>query len=367
MITLLIILYINKMKERIEYFDLAKGFCIILVVLMHLDHHIHLNHQIACFLQSFRMPLYFLLSGLFINTSYNSLDFFIKKTNKLLIPFVFFFLLTSCLLPFILDITLNVNIKLYNGWHTLYAFIFPCQYPNYPIWFLWVLFWSNMTYFIFNKILNKFHINSNESYYLFMISLCFSFLYHLYITNTDIFMPLHIDRLIIYMPFFCFGAIIKNFLLSIDRYTLRNKIIFVLLFGIICNILSHYMIDKNHLCIYIICFIISGISGSIMIISLSSIFKRIPIISFYGRYSIIILVSHEIVISFTDRLLYSRFNSFGYIDLVLVLFVSASQYPIILLFKKYIPWFVAQKNIIGNEENMNKQRRNEIFHQTHGN
>ena len=142
----------------------------------------------------------------------------------------------------------------------------------------------------------------------------------------------------------------------------------MLLFGIICNILSHYVIiDKNHLCIYIICFIISGISGSIMIISLSSIFKRIPIISFYGRYSIIILVSHEIVISFTDRLLYSRFNSFGYIDLVLVLFVLASQYPIILLFKKYIPWFVAQENIIGNEENMNKQRRNEIFHQTHGN
>ena len=31
------------MNKRIEYYNLAKGICIILVVLMHLDHHIHLK------------------------------------------------------------------------------------------------------------------------------------------------------------------------------------------------------------------------------------------------------------------------------------------------------------------------------------
>lgn len=47
-------------KHRIEFIDLAKGICIILVVMVHSD----LPFSVPNF-QALRMPLYFVLSGLF--------------------------------------------------------------------------------------------------------------------------------------------------------------------------------------------------------------------------------------------------------------------------------------------------------------
>ena len=77
----------QSIKPRIEWIDTAKGICILLVVYSHVymgDHPALLHFQ-----DYFRMPLYFLLSGLFFKTYNNFHNFFIKKTNKLLIPFVF--------------------------------------------------------------------------------------------------------------------------------------------------------------------------------------------------------------------------------------------------------------------------------------
>jgi fucose 4-O-acetylase-like acetyltransferase len=76
------------MSKRIEYLDIAKGIGILLVVLGHNDFEV-----ISLFTQrliySFHMPLFFFLSGYFINTSVPFLDFFKKRFNALLKPFFF--------------------------------------------------------------------------------------------------------------------------------------------------------------------------------------------------------------------------------------------------------------------------------------
>ena len=75
-------------KNRIEFVDLAKGVCILLVVLGHVG--INLT---TIGLENLRMPLYFMLSGLFFKNYGGGKYFFIKKVNKILIPFIFFYLL----------------------------------------------------------------------------------------------------------------------------------------------------------------------------------------------------------------------------------------------------------------------------------
>ena len=86
-------------KNRIEFVDLAKGFCICLVVFSHCCSHYHLKTPIDLTCGAFRMPLYFFLSGLFFKT-YEGFDGFLKrKINKLVIPFLFFYLIGSVLLP----------------------------------------------------------------------------------------------------------------------------------------------------------------------------------------------------------------------------------------------------------------------------
>ena len=86
-------------SKRIEWIDLAKGICIVLVVFHHVMVRYDLELPLSDALSSFRMPLYFILSGLFFKL-YEGFEGFVKrKVNKLLIPFAFF-LVTTSLLPY---------------------------------------------------------------------------------------------------------------------------------------------------------------------------------------------------------------------------------------------------------------------------
>ena len=77
-------------KKRIEFIDLAKGVCILLVIMMHTDVNVDFPG-----LRGMRMPLYFILSGLFFKDYGGFLNLLVKKANKILIPFLFFYLALS--------------------------------------------------------------------------------------------------------------------------------------------------------------------------------------------------------------------------------------------------------------------------------
>ena len=133
------------MNQRIEYIDTSKGICICLVVAFHCG--LHYNEGIDNLLGAVRMPLYFFLSGLFFKLYDGFGSFFIKKVNKLLIPF-FFYLLTSVALPNFLHHFFGYHFETVVGWPSLYAFVYPEEFPNIPIWFLWCLFISNILFYI---------------------------------------------------------------------------------------------------------------------------------------------------------------------------------------------------------------------------
>lgn len=64
-------------KKRIQFIDLAKGVCITLVVL----HHCHIETPYLVFV---RMPLYFILSGLFFKAYGGFVDFTKGKSIRYL-------------------------------------------------------------------------------------------------------------------------------------------------------------------------------------------------------------------------------------------------------------------------------------------
>lgn len=77
-------------KKRIDFIDLAKGICIIMVVVGHCGATINIPGW-----EIVRMPLYFILSGLFFKDYGGWVKFLIQKTNKILIPFLFFIYLPT--------------------------------------------------------------------------------------------------------------------------------------------------------------------------------------------------------------------------------------------------------------------------------
>ena len=97
-------------KPRYAFVDLAKGICIMLVVWHHVVSTWGLEtYPLKEAVSSFRMPLYFFLSGLFFKEYAGFFDFCKRKINKLLIPFAFFFVTLSCIFPFVLHYLLTFN------------------------------------------------------------------------------------------------------------------------------------------------------------------------------------------------------------------------------------------------------------------
>ena len=111
-------------KKRIEFIDLAKGVCILLVIMMHTDVNVDFPG-----LRGMRMPLYFILSGLFFKDYGGFLNLLVKKANKILIPFLFFYLI-GWLSPDIIKSKATGISDLFTQ----------RQLFNGPIWFLLALF-----------------------------------------------------------------------------------------------------------------------------------------------------------------------------------------------------------------------------------
>ncbi len=76
------------MSKRIGYLDIARGIGILLVVLGHNDFGAvsPFFHQV---IYSFHIPLFFFLSGYFINTSISFFDYFKKRFHSILKPYLF--------------------------------------------------------------------------------------------------------------------------------------------------------------------------------------------------------------------------------------------------------------------------------------
>ena len=138
------------MSKRIEYLDIAKGIGILLVVLGHNDFEV-----ISLFAQrliySFHMPLFFFLSGYFINTSTPFLDFIKKRFNALMKPYfftIFLIYFTSVSfekMGFNMAITRTVK-SLYGSGHYL---------DWVQLWFLPHLFVVSLYAFLFITVVSK--------------------------------------------------------------------------------------------------------------------------------------------------------------------------------------------------------------------
>ena len=117
------------MKERIEYIDLAKGICILLVVLDHIAGYRYFsdgNYPMNDIFEQTRMPLYFILSGLFFKDYGGIREFLLRKTNRILVPYLFFLILYRVSAKAIYSFT---GISVGEIWA--------------PLWFLLCLFWMN--------------------------------------------------------------------------------------------------------------------------------------------------------------------------------------------------------------------------------
>ena len=337
-------------KPRIDFIDLAKGFCIILVVLTHIDSHCGFHYPGEIGLKIFRMPLYFFLSGLFFKEYDGFVGFLKRKLNKLIIPFAFFYITCSVLLPNILN---EVGVPLRNedllGWKSLFVIFDANQrvFSNGPIWFLLCLFILNMLFYIIKIISLKLPRNY-QLIFMISASLAFGLIGHWlgYIGKPLLF---YSDIAMSSMPFFCVGYIFNKY----TNILIPNKSDkFMWLWIIICGIYTFTFASgvsyvNNSYCNPFIMYT-CGITGTLMTILIAKALHTLPLISYYGRYSIIILCTHQLVLTTIIHILKKvPFNIQASIEVSFVLVITFLLYLLIIpFFLRFFPYVTAQKDVI---------------------
>lgn len=316
-------------KQRIKFIDLAKGICILLVVL---------NHS-GCSpypLNLLRLPLYFILSGLFFKDYGGYFVTIIKKINKLLIPCLFFYILAIGVTVVICTavkgkIEINVlDIFTQKEFHNIY------------LWFLFSLFWNNLIFLMLKRTLIR---NS----YIISTIVVMAFI-GVYMSKHNIKLPLFIDSVFFTLPYFFFGYWLRQtpFLTNKD-FNIKNILLFVFMVAVVfvgSYAFGQHGIDMR-VCEFSGNLILTYITSISFVCSLLTITKwidHLPIISYAGRYSLIILGIHFPM----QYLIMLILKNIGVEGTPLLNFISITTLSIlsIPIFVKYFPYFTAQKDLI---------------------
>lgn len=323
-------------KKRIAFIDLAKGICIMQVVAGHCGYP---------FLESIpgfnivAMPLFFIISGMFIKITDNWTEFIIKKINSILIPFLFFYILAY--IGFYLIQAFAPNLLITDARGILDMFN-NRQFFNGPIWFLLCLFWCNIIFCTISLYIPKDSIR--------IIVVCLLGALGWYMGNIQhLFVPLFIDVAFTTLPFFAFGYYLKKTkILYPNKHDKYNLLFAIILWGtaFILTKTTYFRLSLHYNGLEGWSTYIISITSVLSILFLCKIIKHIPLVSYMGRYSIVLLCTHHMIYR-PVRVILDRMGCDGeYLSIavaVITLLLSTALIPLCI---KYIPWFTAQKDLI---------------------
>lgn len=275
-------------KNRINYFDIAKGIGMLCVILGHLS-----VSGINMIVFTFHMPLFFIISGYFLK-KHDTKVLIHKKARQLLVPY-----LLTCMAIMILsalkDLLLGRTEEMFHNlllwaYAGFYGSGNPYSQPFYvkpigAIWFLLAMFWSVI---IYNSIMNRKYC----SVWVLVLALVG------YLSVRYIYLPWSIQSALLALVFVHAGHWfrIKNLSLAPHNISGTAAVFFLWLlcmyvdkgrFYIVGNYSQNLVID-----------IIGGISGTSLVLFLSQCMERIPLISsglrWFGRNSLAVLCLHLI-------------------------------------------------------------------------
>lgn len=338
-------------KQRIEFIDLAKGLCILLVVSWHVDTNnlLYCNDTIENFFKAFRMPLYFILSGVFLSIKGIYFNFFQKKINKIIIPFIFFVTLTNIFFWIGKDLLGGYEKGWFSGefqWMSPLIFCyeeFPSTFNNQPIWFLPCLFNAYMIYMLIDKLAKDKIITKLTLTIIISLSAYI-------LSQQKINLPFYIDSAMAATLYLLIGEMLRknSSLLVKNKYDNYN-----ILFSVFCFTLLYIILFITKGNSYYIFGYINGFIGALGILLFAKHFKHIPVISYIGRYSIIMLGVHGPMIGVFKRIFSSVTPNLYVSEGLTFIAIIISAIIAIAIFTRYLPWFVAQKDLVYFKPNIN--------------
>lgn len=321
---------------RVIYIDLAKGICILLVVLDHIAGNGYFDggdYPMNDIFEQTRMPLYFILSGLFFKDYAGGIrEFLLRKANRILIPYLFFMALYRVSAK---AVWLLTGIGIGDVWA--------------PLWFLLCLFWMNIVfatlYYIVKRLIPD-GIKSEIILGLIVLGIGIAG----YLAGD---LPLNIGTALTSLPFLWMGYFLNRRLhflqLGITRWwSLLTAIVLLAMLHFTYAGDNFFYLNTYNAPLFLI--YLSGLLGTLGVLLLSRGIRWLSVISYIGRYSIIVLCTHMAVVKAVIAALCLLPIGWDDADIVPSLIVLALTIVGCMFccwfLSKYLPWFTAQKDLI---------------------
>lgn len=302
---------------RYEFIDEARGLAMIIIISWHTIG-IH-----SSFTDAWAMPIFFFIMGLFYKQEEKFSDLIKKKSKTLLLPLIIF-----SIPAFILKL-IRYGIE-----DTFMTIINPYKCINGPSWFLICIFWCYLLYWLINR-----KINEKWTIYIILLLSTLGF-YTSYITilSHRIVLPLFLTNSFTCLAFIKAGSLLKKYILqSTNLFFCLTASILSILYLLLFPAPTIDMLWSNYGDQSYIKFIINGISGSILILTLCSLFKNIlQPISYIGKFSLVVLVIHGYIGSILKT--YTELNN-NFINLLLITFISTI---ISFIINKKLPYLIGK-------------------------
>lgn len=317
-------------NQRVDYIDLMKGLTILWIIWVHTDHPDF---------EYYRTPVFFFINGIFFKLA-DANTFFSKKLRTLIIPFFFFYLICiplSCLLEMVELRTLDISIlDRFTSLFTVEKGIEGFR-VNPPLWFLPALFWLNVFGFVL------FRMPRWAIFTLMCVSFCF------YTDMTGSFSsPLALNNAMAWFGFFALGFLTGKPIIGFLDTGKRKATVFsisLLVFGLL--LIYGYMdlpdwrwlVWQLKLIAFIICYM--------SFFSFFDGWKKLEILRFFGKNSIIVLGGHYWIVRAIARVFTSLTGMQSiWLGLLASIITAALLIPIILFINRKAPYLVGKKRLM---------------------
>ena len=334
----------SEKKGRIEFVDLAKGFSILVVVFYHVFITCDASFFFNDLITKIMIPPFYVLSGMFFKKYEGFVGFTLRKINKLLIPFMFFYLFLT--VPYTMAKLWNSGMSLSSIVYTSVFGLYFKDFINGKTWFLFSLFVTSLLFYFIYVISEKFKEYKVPAMIILSLAVGFTGVF-LGQSFTDL--PAYIDSSLSAIPLYCFGYLLNkhsNVLRAnkMDKYNIL--IIIIILVGLYyipgkCQfVTNHYYLHFS--LIYPCCCL-----GALSIILLAKVIKSIRWFNYIGKYTIILLLLHEpvyvLVLKVLNYLGIDNAYTKALICLVITMGILTLLIPVCV---RWLPYVTAQKDLI---------------------
>lgn len=319
---------IKDRQDRFAYLDLAKGLCLIFIIIGHIGL-IESNYIIYYF----SFPLFLVLSGFFspVTGSYGA--FFKNRFLKICAPFLFFYLVSYIFfyigMYYYPELIKTEAKGIYDAFNQR-------QWFNGPIWYLLCLLWTSIWAFLIIKIVQKKWIQS----IIVIIIGCFG----AYLGEKYIYLPLMIDVSMTALPFYFFGYLLKNTNILVNRRRTKSDIVwsiglFVLVL-VLCLLMPNNRVGFHTNTIegsYLLSIVIT-IPAVFSVLMLCRYINTLPFITFFGAFSIVPFSIHHLI--YRPLIIFAEPFPEPFRLWIVAIITVVLCGCLIPLFRNYLPWAI---------------------------